>query len=249
MRLNCEYDNIVFIDKGKIKTLTTATGQEIRLRLEVNPRARRLILRLDRKAGEAVAVAPSRRLLPEAAAFAEARLDWIIGQLDAAETVRVPLAEGAIVPLRGTPTRLTSAGTGRLPCLDAGDPQVLRLPGAEETLPARAERYFRRAAKEDLAVAVARHAGRLGVKWRRISIKDTRSRWGSCTADGNLAFSWRLILAKPDILDYVAAHEVAHLIEMNHSPAFWAVVERTCPDWRRARRWLRNEGTALHHIG
>lgn len=239
----------MFIDKGKIKTLVTPAGRQVAVRLEVNPRARRLILRLDRAAGEAVAVAPSKRLLPEAAAFAEARLDWIVRQLDAASAAALPLSEGAVVPLRGVPTRLTREGPGRLPSLDAGDPQVLRLPGAPETLAARAERYFRRAAKDDLAAAVARHAGRLGVTWRRISVKDTRSRWGSCSADGNLAFSWRLVFASPDILDYVAAHEVAHLVEMNHSPAFWATVERTCPDWKRARRWLRNEGAGLHAIG
>ena len=228
-------------------TLLAKNGEKVPLRLEVNPRARRLILRIDGRNGEAVAVAPSRRKLAEAADFARTKVDWLNEKL-AERPAQQSFDEGSIVPLRGQPCRITAEGTGRLASLEDGDPQTLRLPGAPETLPARALRYFKRAAREDLTRAVAFHADRLGVKPRRISVKDTRSRWGSCTREGNLSFSWRLILAEPHILDYVAAHEVAHMRQMNHSPAFWAEVARTCPDWQTARGWLHENGDQLHAI-
>ncbi|RMD90830.1 MAG: M48 family peptidase, partial [Alphaproteobacteria bacterium] len=101
-------------------------------------------------------------------------------------------------------------------------------------------------AREALAAACDRHAARLGRRYGRLSLRDTRSRWGSCSAEGNLNFSWRLVMAPPEVLDYVAAHEVAHLAEMNHSPAFWALVERLFPAHEAPRRWLRENGASLH---
>ncbi|MEO0818259.1 MAG: SprT family zinc-dependent metalloprotease, partial [Pseudomonadota bacterium] len=101
----------------------------------------------------------------------------------------------------------------------------------------------------DLGDAVDTHCRALGVEARRIAVKDTRSRWGSCTSDGRLSFSWRLVCAPPEVLDYVAAHECAHLLEMNHSDRFWAHVERICPDWKHHRTWLRTHGRDLHAVG
>lgn len=238
----------MFIDKGKTFILVTDCDKKITIRLEVNPRAKRLILRIDQKKGEAVAIAPSKRKLGEAAAFARSRQDWIIAQLEKQDQT-LSFHEGALIPLRGQACRLTGLGEGRLAKLVQGTPPILHLPGTPESLPARALRYLKKAARDDLTKAVAIHAARLGVKPTRISIKDTRSRWGSCSSRGTLSFSWRLIMADPYVLDYVAAHEVAHLLEMNHSPAFWAHVERTYPDWRPARAWLRTHGNALHSVG
>lgn len=230
-------------------TFRTPSGQEVPVRFEVNPRAKRLILRLDQKNREGVAVAPSKRQLKAAAAFAEERVSWIAERLNAAPE-HMELSEGTIIPLRGIETHITAEGTGsRLPRLITGKEQILSLPGAAETLPARATRYLKREAKSDLKVAVDRYTAELGVTYKRISVKDTRSRWGSCSADGNLSFSWRLILAEPFVLDYVAAHEVAHRIEMNHSPAFWAQVERIYPNWKQASAWLKRHGGGLHAIG
>lgn len=101
-------------------------------------------------------------------------------------------------------------------------------------------------ARDRLAEATDRHAASIGRQVRRITLRDTRSRWGSCTSEGNLMFSWRLILAPPEVLDYVAAHEVAHLVHMDHSRAFWAQVERLFPPHEPARAWLKREGTGLH---
>ena len=237
----------MFIDKGKTLNLESDCGKLVTVRLQVNPRAKRLILRLDPKSGEAVAVAPSKRQLKKAAAFARSKLAWIVEQQNHRQ--KQPLKEGCIIPLRGRACAITTEGGKRLPKLVEGDPQILQLPGAPETLASRALRFLKQAAKEDLSKAVSVHATRLGVKPGRITIRDTRTRWGSCSATGNLSFSWRLIMAEPHVLDYVAAHEVAHILEMNHSAKFWAHVERTYPDWKNARDWLRANGDGLHAIG
>jgi len=100
-------------------------------------------------------------------------------------------------------------------------------------------------ARERLLGAVARHAEALGRPAGKITLRDTRSRWGSCSSKGDLMFSWRLIMAPPAVLDYVAAHEVAHLAEMNHSARYWAVCEQLCPEYRVHRRWLKQSGAAL----
>jgi predicted metal-dependent hydrolase len=109
--------------------------------------------------------------------------------------------------------------------------------------------FLEREAKRDLQAAVARHTAALGIPARRITVRDTRSRWGSCSAKGYLNFSWRLILAPPFVLDYLAAHEVAHLKEMNHSPRFWREVHALCPRTEEAERWLKRHGTDLHRYG
>ncbi|WP_316016065.1 SprT family zinc-dependent metalloprotease, partial [Roseobacter sp. HKCCA0434] len=108
--------------------------------------------------------------------------------------------------------------------------------------------WLRQLARDRLSEATARHAAALDSVPGRLTLRDTRSRWGSCTSEGNLMFSWRLILAPPPVLDYVAAHEVAHLLEMNHSLRFWAHVERLFPGWQAQRDWLRAEGAALHRF-
>ena len=119
--------------------------------------------------------------------------------------------------------------------------------GDAATLAPRLQAWLKTLARERLAAASDRHAAALGRNVTQISLRDARSRWGSCTAKGRLMYSWRLILAPPEVLDYVAAHEVAHLVQMNHSDAFWAVVERLYPGWQRQRDWLRGgEGQALH---
>ena len=109
--------------------------------------------------------------------------------------------------------------------------------------------FLKREAKRDLEAASRRAAAALGVTVKRVSVRDQSSRWGSCSTTGVLSYSWRLILAPPFVLDYLAAHEVAHLVEMNHSRAFWRVVERICPDVARAKAWLDAHGAELHRYG
>lgn len=227
--------------------LIASCGLEIPLRIEINPRARRLILRLDEKRREAVAVAPSRRLARDAARFAAERIDWAASRLRALPP-QLQLDDGETIRLRGRDCRISVEGEGRRARLIDADPFILSLPGDPATIGRRAERFLKTAAREDLNRAVSHYCGILGVGVRRVTIKDTRSRWGSCTSDGRLAFSWRLIMAPPEVLDYVAAHECAHLLEMNHGPRFWAHVARCRPHWKRERAWLRRHGSDLHAI-
>jgi len=127
--------------------------------------------------------------------------------------------------------------------------RILCAAGGAEYTERRVHDYLKREARKDLQKAAAFYAHALGVRVRRLSIRDQSSRWGSCTSAGSLSFSWRLILAPPYVLDYLAAHEVAHLVEMNHSPRFWRVVARVCDHVERAKTWLDTHGNDLHRYG
>lgn len=151
------------------------------------------------------------------------------------------VAPGVVLPLLGQ-TLLIEEAAVRGPRV-AGD--RLLVPRGAGT-GARVEALVRETARRALGSACDRHAATLGVRFGRITLRDTRSRWGSCSSVGDLMFSWRLALAPPEVLDYVAAHEVAHLERMDHSPAFWAVVRRLMPGYDGPRGWLRRDGAGLH---
>jgi predicted metal-dependent hydrolase len=156
------------------------------------------------------------------------------------------------VPLRGVPHRIVHRGGARgLVRVATGEDGTPELQAAGELphLERRLTDFFKAEAKRDLVVAVARHAGRLGKPVKRIVVRDQTSRWGSCSSSAVLSFSWRLVLAPPWILDYLAAHEVAHLAEMNHGPRFWHILKDLCPETDRAKAWLRANGVALHAMG
>lgn len=219
------------------------------MRLVVRPRARAIGLKVDPISREAVAFAPHPRAIPSALAFAQERSAWLAAQLAQLHPV-IPLEPGAVIPLRGEPTLLARAG-GRGPArLEEGAPRRFAVPCPPEAhFPARVQRALRLLALEALKGEVARAAAALQVTPSRIRIKDTRSRWGSCSSEGTLCFSWRVILAPPPVLRYLAAHEAAHLREMNHSSAFWALVAKADPEFRAARLWLKRNGAALHAVG
>ena len=203
---------------------------------------------MDERRREAVAIAPTRRQIKDAAAFAAERVDWISTRLQHLPEV-VSFEEGSIISYRGAPCRLTAIGEGRVARMIPGQPNTLCAPGDPETLHLRTTRYLKKQARADITRASKRYAALLGVSYKEISVKDTRSRWGSCTADGKLSFSWRLVMAPPAVLNYVAAHECAHLLEMNHSPRFWAHVSTCCEDWKLQRAWLREHGATLQAAG
>jgi predicted metal-dependent hydrolase len=209
--------------------------------LRRSARARRLSLRVSALDGAVTLTVPRGVSEAEAMGFAHSREGWLRRTL-AAQPGCVDIAPGAALPVEGAMRRIV-AGTGRLVRLEEG---ALHVPGPAATLAARLRAWLKARARDRLAAASDRHAARLGLGYGRLTLRDTRSRWGSCSARGGLSYSWRLILAPPDVLDYVAAHEVAHLAEMNHSPAFWAVVARLRPDYEAPRAWLRREGAALH---
>lgn len=206
-------------------------------------RAQRFSLRVSRQTGVVTLTLPVRARESEALMFLRAQEDWLRGALQQVAPEQA-LEYGTSIPFEGQPL-LLAPGTGRGLRLD-GD--RLLVPGPAERIPARLQAWLKAMARDRLAPAVDRHAAALGRRVSDITLRDTRSRWGSCTAEGRLMFSWRLVMAPPSVLDYVAAHEVAHLVEMNHSDRFWAVVEGLYPDWQVQRAWLRAEGTALQAI-
>ena len=220
------------------------------LRLSVNPRARRLSIRIDARAGEAVAVAPSERRLGEVVAFARTKAGWIAERL-AARIDTQPFEPGAVVTWLGRPVRLeASGGAGAARLIDTPEGPVLRSGGEGEAFSRRIENWFRRAARDFLVERTDVHLKTLGQKPVKVSIVDTRSRWGSCSPyNRSIRYSWRVIMAPPAVADYLAAHEVAHLVHADHSPAYWAVVGRLVGDHRPHRRWLREHGAALHAVG
>ncbi|WP_264211193.1 M48 family metallopeptidase [Leisingera thetidis] len=209
------------------------------LTLRRSARARRISLRISSLDGRVTLTLP--KSLPERTAleFAEEKADWIRAHLDK-HPQAVEADFGAVLPVDGQ-NRVVERCAGRRVQLDAGR---IAVPGDN---PSRLlQRYLKELARNRLAEASDFYAARLGRGYSRLTLRDTRSRWGSCTADGGLMYSWRLILAPPAVLRYVAAHEVAHLQEMNHSPAFWAVVERLYGRYEAPRGWLRENGASLH---
>ena len=156
-----------------------------------------------------------------------------------------------MLPLRGIDHRIVHRpeSRGTVWIESATEEPALCVAGAEPHMARRIHDFLKREAKRDLEAASRRAAERLGVSIKRVSIRDQSSRWGSCSTTGVLSYSWRLILAPPFVLDYLAAHEVAHLIEMNHSRRFWRLVTRICPHVTRAKTWLGVHGGNLHRYG
>ncbi len=213
----------------------------IPLLLRRSTRARRISLRISQLDGRVTLTLPTRLAEGEALAFARSKEDWIRGHLEA-RGADVAVGLGAQLPVGGKMLTVTQ-GTGR--GVQIGQDAVA-VPGPAARVPARLAAWLREVARDRLAGACDDYADRLGKPYARLTLRDTRSRWGSCTSDGGLMFSWRLIMTPPEVLDYVAAHEVAHLAQMNHSPAFWSEVERIYGDYRAPRRWLKTHGSDLH---
>lgn len=211
----------------------------VSLHLRRSARARRVSLSVSRLDGRVTLTLPLRMSLKGAMEFVGQRRAWIDEARQKAG-VAVQVGPGVALPVEGRSLVLTGA-TVRAARID-GD--SLLVPSARPAAAALA--FLRFLARERLAESVARHAAALGRVPGSLTLRDTRSRWGSCSARGDLMFNWRLILAPPEVLDYVAAHEVAHLAQMNHSPAFWAEVARLFPAHAAARRWLKQHGPSLH---
>ncbi|WGH80100.1 M48 family metallopeptidase [Jannaschia ovalis] len=223
-------------------SLTVPGAPHIAVRLRRSSRARRMALRVGRSDGRVTLTLPPRMDLAEARDFVESQAGWIARQV-AAVPAPLRVAVGGYLPLRGREVPLV-AGSGRSARLRDG---AIAVPDDARAGP-RVKVLLAALARTHLAEAVDRHAGALGRVPGKLTLRDTRSRWGSCSSRGDLMFSWRLVMAPPEVLDYVAAHEVAHLRHMDHSPRFWAQVEALMPDWRPKRDWLRAEGARLHAI-
>ena len=213
----------------------------LQITLRRSARARRFSLRVSALDGKVTLTLPPRAREAEAMAFAHSQEDWLRRALTRVSPGAL-VTIGSEIPFEGNLLRL-APGAGR--ALRVEDGQLL-VPGDPAQAGARVAAWLKARARDRLAAASDHYAAQVGRRVTQVALRDTRSRWGSCSAEGRLMYSWRLILAPPRVLDYVAAHEVAHLVEMNHSPAFWAVVERLFPGWQAQRAWLRGQGSQLH---
>lgn len=215
----------------------------VEITLRRSARARRFSLRVSRLDGRVTLSMPVRAREAEALSFARDRAGWLRSALRDV-TPREGLRFGAAIPFEGHLLELRPAPVRAVRIEGA----AMLAPSDPDRLAPRVASFLKLAARQRLQAASERHAAALGRSFSRITLRDTRSRWGSCTADGGLMFSWRLVMAPVQVLDYVAAHEVAHLVEMNHSTAFWDVVHGLMPDYQRPRRWLKRNGGALHRL-
>lgn len=214
----------------------------INVALRISARAKRLSLRVSQLDGRVTLTLPRGARTREAETFAREREGWIRRNLEASPAPVSPRPGGQVL-FAGTLHQLEASG-GRAARLADG---VIHLPASapEKTGP-RLAALLKHHARLRLHEASSRYAGALGRDFTGLTLRDTRSRWGSCSSEGRLMYSWRLIMAPPEVLDYVAAHEVAHLAEMNHSPAYWAGLARLLPDYQAPRAWLRKNGGLLH---
>ncbi len=211
-----------------------------------SPRARRVSLRIDPRGGAVVVTLPPRAGRRAGMALLMAHAAWVSDRL-AALPMAVAFIDGATVPVGGMPhaIRHRPGAHGGAWLADG----MLHVTGGSEFLARRVGDLLRAEARRRLSAFVFEKAAQAGLTAQRLIIKDPKTRWGSCSADGALAFSWRLVMAPEFVQDYVAAHEVAHLRHMNHGPLFWALVRELTPHAGRAIPWLHDEGAALLRIG
>ena len=212
--------------------------------LEINLRpskqAKRMSLRVSRLDGRVTLTFPYLVGESQALEFAREKEHWLRAQRDQHEDP-IQVGLGVSVPYQGRQRVITQCDVSRIEIDDD-----IRVPRSKNAVSKRLLAHLKQSARSELAFASDKYSKVLGRPYSRLSIRDTRSRWGSCSSSGGLMYSWRLIMAPPEVLDYVAAHEVAHLAEMNHSQAFWDTVKKLYGDYTASRNWLRDEGHALH---
>lgn len=225
-----------------------------------NPRARRIIVRVDLAAGVVQVTSPSRRSMSKALLFAHEQREWIAERLEQIPPP-VPFKNGAHIPLRGREHVIRYIGSRRAAMVDAAGPvwrvkssetgglPEIHVTGHPSFVQRRVADWLKAQARAELNERALAYAEMFGVRPSRITLRDQTSRWGSCSPSRALSFSWRLIMAPTHVLDYVAAHEVAHLRHMNHGSRFWALVEDAIPNYDLARRWLETHGPGLHRYG
>ncbi len=213
----------------------------IAVTLKRGARVRRLSLRISGIDGRVTLTLPKRVSTREAESFLREKEPWLRKHL-AAQPDLVPVGVGTLIPVEGHLREVVEARRRSVGLF----PDHIAVPYGADKAADRLRGYLKTLARDRLAEASVRYSTALGKPFGRITMRDTRSRWGSCTSEGNLMYSWRLILAPADVLDYVAAHEIAHLAEMNHSAKYWAGLGRLKPNYEPPRQWLRKHGAELH---
>ena len=224
-------------------------GKPVRIAVKLSARARSYRLTVPHH-GDPVLTIPKGGRWPEAQGFLERHRAWLAARVKRA-TPQTAFADGELLPLRGVPHRIHATGRlrGRVEASEIDGELCLLVPGEAAHIPRRLTEWLKAEAQRDLAERSAIHATTLGVVVKSVSMRSQSTRWGSCSSTGSLNYNWRLILAPPHVLDYVAAHEVAHLVHMNHSAQFWAAVKRALPDMERGKAWLKTHGKVLMGYG
>jgi hypothetical protein len=221
-------------------------GLAVPIRLKRSGLASAMSLRLDQRDGSVILVLPDHVPQAKGLAFVRSKADWLRERI-AALPQQIPFHAGHRLPLLGVEHELRPApGQRRGVWAEDG---VIHVCGQPEHFARRVGDWLKLKARDEIASRAGPMAETVERPLGRITLRDARTRWGSCTSRGDLAFSWRLILAPAEVLTYVVAHEVAHLVELNHSPAFWQVVERLSPHSKPARAWLKRHGARLHRYG
>lgn len=226
-------------------------GRILPLKVRRLERARRMTLKIE-PGGHALSLTvPPGLPQHEIDGFLRRNHDWLLEKIarfpDAAKGI---VDAGSIVPVLGVAHRIVHSGKLRgLTAERVEDGQrLLVVSGPEDRIGARVADYLKVVARQKITESVRIHAAASRKRVASIAFKDTKSRWGSCSSKANLNFSWRIAMAPPFVIDYLAAHEVAHLTEMNHGPRFWALCEKLCPKTDDARHWLKENGTILHAV-
>lgn len=221
-------------------------GSEATLRVRRSERAHRLAIRILPNAGTAELVLPRRATMRQALAFVREKGDWLQEHLAGLPTP-IPFADGATVPLMGRPVTIRRIDGLFDDIWCESESLIVQI--ARRDLSAAVRDYLKGEARRELRNRATEMAAQIGRPFRRLTLRDTHSRWGSCSWQGDLSFSWRLILAPEPVLDYMVAHEVSHLAHMDHSSRFWRQVEALAGDVEEAKEWLRNHGAGLHRYG
>ena len=222
-------------------------GEALAVMLKRHAKARRMTLRQSRDGEQFVLTVPRRHSRKAAEAFLNASAGWIQKTRSKLPAV-LPATDGGRILLRGE--HYAIAATGKLRGLVSVDDEtrIIAVPGAPSHMKRRLTEWLKREAEKDLHEASRRYAAAMNVTVKRLGVRDQKSRWGSCNTDGVLSYSWRLVMAPSMVLDYVAAHEVAHLREMNHGPRFWRLVLNHCTSAQAAKEWLKQHGQTLHRM-
>jgi predicted metal-dependent hydrolase len=224
-------------------------GSSIPVRVVENDRAKRLTLRIV-PGGDALKVTvPGHVGDEEIEAFVERNRNWVASRLSRLPE-KTALVDGSVIPYLGLDHKIVSTGKlrGIVTRFEVDGEWQLHVPGDEASLSKRLLSWMKQQARKELNLAVNRHVQTINVRPKQIRITDTTSRWGSCSSTRTLSFSWRIIMAPPQVLDYLAAHEVAHLVEMNHSDRFWNLTKQLCPETDQHKSWLRVHGAKLHAV-
>jgi predicted metal-dependent hydrolase len=232
---------------GEMRGFRDPAAIDAAVSIRVSPRARRVGLRIDAAERKVEVILPRGVAVKTGLRFLEAKRAWVAARLEALPQP-VPFVEGAVVPVLGVVHRICRELDPAAPPVRIVDGEI-RVRGDPVHLARRVRDYLVAAARAEIAPRARRLAAQIGRGVGLVNLRDTRSRWGSCSAQGNLSFSWRLIFAPEPVLDYVVAHEVAHLVEMNHGPRFWALVESLVPDSAGPRAWLKRHRTRLLSYG